>query len=789
MTYIKSTLCLIFIISFSLVTNAQITLKGLVKAADTNEPIPFAIVKNLKTNKLISGNESGIFSIQVESLPVTLQVNSIGFAMTTIEIVKADSLPIILLQPSTLNLNEVNVYASKGGMQASNLQSLKSIESYKLAGTTKDIFRSIQMLPGVSSNNAASASYNVRGGTFDENLMLINGIEVAEPYHIKVFPMASIGIFNIDMVQRIDFSTGGFGAEYGDALSSVLNVDYKKANNDSITGMVNLGMIDLGAITELPLGKKTSLLIGARQSYLDPVIGMMDIDEKISIKYFDVQAKLDHQFSQRHSISLFAIYSQDKDKVGPQTYSGVEDTRWNLNNSATRVPRTWNEYFMLDSKYDDLLMAITTKHSISSRLQFNTELSYYSENEDRPQYNNDSISYTFPVPNLFNRSEFNSTDLRKYRIEVVEAKVGWKILINPSNSIKSGIYLKSSSYQYNRQLSTSWHYVNNTENYPTAVDYLVVPSDPSQNSLERFDANALKYGAYTTYSLQINSKLIFNSGVRLDYFQLNKSTDISPRLSVAYSIDKSLKVNAAWGIYYKSPIMKQMKYSYNSSDNTKSQSATQYLLGLEKKQDGITLKVETYYKKYGNLIPLRRTSNGEIIYNQKENLNEGFARGVDLEFVYSKNTYDFWLNYSIGEAKERAKGTSSYYSRYTDQTHTLSSLLSLKLPRKNEFDIKITYGSGYAYQLRILDSNRKNWILGEKIATAHLPYYLSLDLRYKKDFRLKYGQLQLYVDIMNVLNRKNVLGHQYSFNSMEEPQEEDFKFLGILPTFGIIYNF
>jgi outer membrane receptor for ferrienterochelin and colicin len=789
MKHFKLFLFVIFLYTALTDLHAQIVINGLVRTSDTNEPVPFAIIKVVHLNKLIPGNESGAFKVSVPSLPVKIQVSSIGYSMTTVNIVSTDSQIIVILQPSALNLNEVNVYASKGGIQASNLQSLKNVESYKLAGTTKDIFRSIQMLPGVSSNNAASANYNVRGGTFDENLMLINGIEVAEPYHIKVFPMASIGIFNIDLVQRIDFSAGGFSAEYGDALSSVLNVDYKRANNDSLTGRINLGMIDLGAHAEIPINKKTSLLIGARHSYLDPVIKMMETNEKISIGYYDIQARLDFQPSQRHLISFFGIYSHDKDMVGPQTKTTTENVQWRMSSRYLTVPRSWKNYFLLDSKYEDILLAVTTRHTITNGLQLNTELSYYYENENNPQINSDSLDYLFNIPGLFNKFEYSRDDIRKYKIKIGEGKVNLKILINPSNKLKVGGYIRNSSFDFNRQLSTSWHYYENTTHFPNILDSVVIPSDPGLNTVQLFKTNAVKWGAYATHTIQMNGKLVVDIGIRMDYFQLNKTTDISPRLSALYTLTPELKVNMAWGLFYKSPVMKQIKYSYSTSANTKSQQAIHYLIGLERKYDTKTVKIEAYYKKYNDLIPLRRTANGEIIYDNKENCNEGYAKGIDLEYIVSKKHYDFWLNYSLGEAKERQKGTSDYYSRYTDQTHTLSTFLSLKLSKRRELDIKLTYGSGYAYQLKFLDQLNKRWITGEKITTGHLPYYASLDLRYTKYFRLKYGTLQLFADIMNVLDRKNILGHQYSFDSMGSPWEEDYKFLGILPTIGIMYDF
>ena len=775
----------LFICSYSF---SQINLEGWVKAADTKESVPYAILKNIRSKQVVASNEQGHFKIVVESLPAVLQVSSIGYTTEQIEVTKNDTFLNIILKPSSLSLSEVNVYASRGNMQASSLETLKSTESYNLAGTTKDIFRSIQMLPGVSSNNAMSAQFNVRGGTYDENLMLINGVEVAEPYHIKIFPMASIGIFNIDLVDRIDFSGGGFSAENGNALSSVLNVGYRKANNDSIKGTVSLGLIDLGFVTDIPLGRKMSLLFGARRSYLDPIVKLVAPDDKVSISYYDIQSKFDYEINSRNKVSLLAIYSADKDKVGPQTEINSNQFNEMFGQQPMVVTHKQANQFTLDAAYSDLLLALSGRHVLSGRVILHSEFSFYRENENDPMTNRDSANFYYSVNELFNYTNYYRDDIKSYKMMNYEGKLSGKIMFSQNNNSKIGIYFKRSDLDYTRTLINFWDSRNNTDRYPDTTHIFTKPTDIESNSIQSFKANSYKLGAYLTHIWQVSPKLTLNLGLRSDYFELNKELDISPRANLLYEILPQLKLSAAWGVFYQSPLMKQLKFSVATTDNTKSQKATHYLLGIEKKLNHTTFKIEAYYKQYDNLLPIKRTSQGEIIYEVKENIANGYSTGIDVEYVITKKHIDFWLNYSLATAKERLNGTHHYYSRYTDQRHAISSMVLCKLNHLNEISLKMIYGSGYAYQRMFYDATTREWTSNGEINSAHLPYYLSIDLRYQKEFRMHSRPLRFYIDLMNVLNRKNVIGHRYGINN-NGPYEENSSFLGLLPTFGLIYDF
>lgn len=762
-----------------LYASTQVNIEGYVKTADTKEYVPYATVKNVNSKKYCVCNENGYFKIVIDSFPEILQINFIGYKTEQVVVNKTDTILNIMLKPANLNLGEVNVYANKSNLEASSLETLKSIESYNLAGTSKDVFRSIQMLPGVSSNNALSAQYNVRGGTFEENLMLINGVEVAEPYHIKILPMVSIGIFNMDMVNRIDFSGGGFSAEYGNALSSVLNVSYRKANSDSIKGMVSLGLVDLGFVIEIPATKKLTWLFGARRSYLDPIINMIDPVEAISLRYYDIQSKLDYAFNSRNKISVLAIYSKDKDKVGPLTREVKK---------ITTITDIQKYQYLQDANYSDILLALTSKHVLSGRLIVNSEFSFYQEDEINSISQRDSGNY-IDFEKRFVEWNYYMDDIKDYKLINYEGKISGKIMINGNNNSKIGIYIKGSNIDYIRNLTNVWQSYNNMDRFPDTVDIEKKPTDSEYNSIQLFNAKSYKMGAYLTHAWQISPKLTINLGVRGDYFELNKELNVSPRTSLAYELLPNIKVSAAWGVFYQSPTMKQLKYSYASTENTKSQKATHYMLGIERKSNNITVKIEAYYKEYDSMLPIERTSLGEIIYPVKDNIANGYANGINAELIITKKYFDFWLNYNLGNAKERLNGTTQYYSRFTDQRHSVSSLFLFKMKHRNQFSTKVAYGSGYAYRKLFYDELNNSWTTNGETTSEYLPYYLSIDLRYQKEYRLKHSNnLKFYLDLNNMLNRKNKVGHLYG-TDLDGPFEEYTNYIGILPTLGVILDF
>ena len=192
------------------------TLKGSVKDIETNEPLPFANIIIVETNQGTAANQQGKFAIKLIKGSYTLRCSYVGYKTVTSSFVMSkDTQVTIGMNSIDMLLQNVTVYANRESENDKQAVSALSLQSEKLGEITSlipDVLRSVQMLPGVAVNNEFSAKFNVRGGSPDENLVLINGTQVYEPYHVKEAPNASIGIFNVDMIKKMDLITGGFSA-------------------------------------------------------------------------------------------------------------------------------------------------------------------------------------------------------------------------------------------------------------------------------------------------------------------------------------------------------------------------------------------------------------------------------------------------------------------------------------------------------------------------------------------------------------------------------------------------
>jgi hypothetical protein len=219
----------------------------------------------------------------------------------------------------------------------------------------------------------------VRGGTYDENLVLVNGARVYEPFHVKEEPLASIGVFNIDMVRKIDFVSGGFSAEYGDALGSVLNVDYRSGNKEKISRRASLSLIDLGVLLEGPLTANGSWILGLRKSYLEYVIKLAEANPSINPSFYDLQGQIDYEITPANKLRLDFIHSGDDFIFDPT----IELFQWRdllkINNESIAVIRNRKEHNQVEANYFSNLFALKSTNVLSNKLLNESIVSYYGE--------------------------------------------------------------------------------------------------------------------------------------------------------------------------------------------------------------------------------------------------------------------------------------------------------------------------------------------------------------------------------------------------------------------------
>ena len=797
---------IIFSLIITLILHAEAyNVSGLVKDAATNEPLPFANVIIVGTSQGISTDQQGKFNLKLETGKYILQCSYVGYKTVNsdIEVVKDIHITIEMNSIDML-LQDVTIYANRKGESDQKEISTLSLQSEKLGEITSvipDVLRSVQMLPGVAVNNEFSSKFNVRGGNPDENLVLINGTQVYDPYHVKEAPNASIGIFNVDMIKKMDLITGGFSARYGDRMSSVVNIEYREGNRNNFEGEAGLSLTDLSGLAEGPLGNKGSFILGFRQSYFQYVIKMLSIEESIHPSFYDVQGVLAYNLAAQNKLTFKFIHAGDNFYSDPeQNFHGPNRSSANFQNIDGLLTRNWNDSASTDAKYYSTMLALQSTNIISSNALLKSEISFYDqiENEHAGKINYYRDDFNSGNINSFYQYTKNYLYSTKLNIRTFEINSSYDLQLNPTYWLRTGLSYQKISYDNYYVNSTTVSEWTDRYKYPDTSFYTSSENE-LDNNIDSINTQSYKAAGYVENIFQLGDKLILNLGGRFDYFDLNKDLTWSPRINFSYKILPALTLRGAWGYYYQSPIYQQIAYSAASDTNTQSELAIHYILGLEyniisnvRNQNFLKLKVEAYHKTYDNLISSTISSSGEIYYSKK---NDAIGRtsGADFYLMYSAGWFSGWISYSLLNAEQKILNDSyGYFSRNTDQRNTLAVYADISPGKGWKFSTRIAYGSGFAYtpSIAVYNSSSKiwKWKTGDP-NSAHMPAYKRVDLRFSKNLELFGLSSSVFLDISNVFNYKNIQAYQYSFSSNGKPLIKEVKLWPILPTFGLTVKF
>jgi outer membrane receptor protein involved in Fe transport len=667
-----------------------------------------------------------------------------------------------------------------------------------------DVMRSVQMLPGVSTNNEFSSKFNVRGGNQDENLVVVNGTQVYDPFHVKEMQNASIGIFNADMIKKMDLITGGFTARYGDKMSSVLNIEYREGSPDKFQGMASLSMMDFNALVEGPMGEHGSFILGARKSYFEYVIKLVDAGPYVHPSFYDIQGVLAYAPSPGSKVMLKLIHSGDDFYEDPHRKFDptAQWMGYDIKGALFTNTQQSNDSVDQHAKYYSDLAALQYTNILSSNVVMKSEVSLYDELESENSWHDYVYSYT--GENTKTKYFYDNTRAYQYsnslRIRTLEANTAVDVQILPRYGIKTGASVQRISYSqdlFNRQTIDEF---TNEYNFPdTTLSHRI--ENASDNIHEGINAHSFKWAAYVENVVQLTDRLLVNAGGRVDYFELNKDLSLSPRLNLSYSAGAGVVVRAAWGHYYQSPVYRQIAYPAASDTNTKSQHAVHLVLGInydllldESANQFLRFKAEGFQKRYDNLITASVTSEGVVNYTRKNDA-DGKAYGIDMQVTYSAPRFYGWISYGYLFAKQTSlvNGIETTFPRYTDQRHTLAVTGEIDLGREWSINSRFAYGSGYPFtpQHAIVDPVKRIWVwvTDPTPNSGYLPSYMRVDLKIGKEFSFYGSQTSVFVDVSNLFNTTNIQAYRYRFTSNGQPYREEIKLWPILPTFGLAVRF
>ena len=627
----------------------------------------------------------------------------------------------IQLQSSSTLLDDVIVTDQKS--RKKSFSRIKPKHVSVLPGNSGGIEAILKTLPGVSSANELSSQYSVRGGNFDENLVYVNGIEVYRPFLVRSGQQEGLSFVNTDMVGSIQFSAGGFEAKYGDKMSSVLDITYKRPRETAAS--LQLSMLGgSGHIEGTNKNGRLSYLIGARHKTSKYLFNAMDTKADYTPKFSDLQAFVNYELNTDWQISFLGNISKNEYTMIPEN----RDTDFGTINEALKL-RIYFEGQEVD-KYETYFGALSTTYQPSTELNLQFTTSAFQTFE---QENFDILGeyWLYQLENNLGSDEFGDV--------AFDRGVG-KYINHARNSLNARVLNFSHKGNYNKEaIKVDWGFRMQKEeiedkisewnlidsaffNFPHPVDSIGNPtSNPNQqivmSELLKTQINLSSYrnSGYMQVSKDIGN-LTINAGTRGSYWTYNEELLMSPRASLAYAPiwEKDVVFRAASGIYYQSPFYKELRTPKGTlNSNIKAQKSTHYVLAADylfyKWGRPFKWITEVYYKDLENLIPYK-VDNVRIQYLAND-LSNGYATGIDIkvngEFVPGVES---WASLSVmktaedivGDTKIDANGNTveaGYIPRPTDQRVNFSMFFQDYIPGKPKYKmhLNLIYGTGLPF--------------------------------------------------------------------------------------------
>ncbi len=770
------------------------------------ETLPYASVLLKKSKIGATTNSDGFFTLlHVPTDTDTLLVQYVGYQTMEVPIksLVGQSIVVIELNVSEQILSEVVVTSNQldNQMIVTNEKisqisispaALKSLPSMG----EQDIFRSIQLLPGVSGTNEASSGLFVRGGTPDQNLILLDGFTV---YHVDHF-YGFFSAFNPNAIKDVQLYKGGFEAKYGGRLSSVMELTGKTGNQKRVSGGAGLGAISANAYLEIPFGDKVNLFLAGRRSYTDivqsgvynSIFDLYNNQSNSTVQTSNVPARPNRRNQQQQNTEpSFFFYDLNaklsyrpsaKDIVSLSFYSGKDD----LDNSRVQdntFDTDRGERISINSQINDLLQWGNLGASARWARQWNSRYfstvtaSYSNYFSDRDRLNRTNVTRADSTINRVT-GDVEKNNLLDYTFAFTN-----QYRLNERHTLEFGLQttINDIAYQFTR---------NDTLNL---ID--------EQN-------NGVLVATYLQDTWRATDKLSIIGGIRASYYDVTAESYYEPRLSASYQLTPKIRLKAAWGRYHqfvnrivREDISQGSRDFWLLADNQNSPvSFSRHLIGgVSYETNGWLLDVEVYDKSLDGLVEYSNRQSAQRLADLENTdfffRGTGVARGA--EFLIQKKTgrYKGWLSYTLGEVVHTIPGISDnpYYA--TNDTRHEVKLVNTYQIGKWDFGLTWVYGTGKPYtapygeyDLNTLDGDTFNYIsVGAKNA-FRLPDYHRMDLSINYTMKLGKANGQVGISFFNLYNRENVWYKEFLVEE-QSVIETNVNLIGFTPNLNVSIKF
>lgn len=624
-----------------------------------------------------------------------------------------------------------------------SLRSISSTEIYRSPGANRDISKVLQNLPGVGSSVSFRNDLIVRGGAPNENRFYLDGIEVPNINHFATQGSSGgpVGLLNVNFIREVDFYTGAFPANRGNALSSVMEVKQKNGNSERLSGTLLVGSSDAGITLDGPMGKQSDLIFSLRRSYLQALFKVLALP--FLPTYTDAQFKQSIRFKSGHTLDLLGLGALDDFELNKEVNDGVRDEATLERNDYILgyLPVNTQKNYTLGAVYK-IIAPESFSTFVVSRNALKNQSEKFAGNSEKSE--DRLLDYT-------------STETEnKLRFENTRYIGSWKIMVGAG--LEQALYSTSTFRKINYQQTVL------RENYDSELSLI--------NYALFAQLGKKFYGEKLQVSLGIRS-----DGSDYSATTSNPARQLSPRLSASYALRPDLFLNFSSGLFYQLPAYTVLGYrdSLNILRNKENEvgyiQSGQVNMGLELRPTSSSkITVEGFYKSYSNYPFLLKDSislanlGGDFgVIGNEEAVSTGEGRSYGIEFFaqqkLSSSVYGI-LSYTFFKSEFLDKD-QQYRPSSWDNRHLLNLVFGKRFSKNWEAGLKFRllggapytpYDIGQSSQIVIWDITQRGLPDWKRLNEERLPLSHSLDIRLDKRWYFQKWQLNIYLDIQNLYN-------------------------------------
>lgn len=653
------------------------TIKGYITEQESGEAL---ISSNIFDAISASGtvtNNFGFYSLTLPSGDVDLLFSYIGYANQNRKFLLDRDTTINIELSNSLDLEEIEVVADKVVSKSRETQmstislGAKEIKAIPALLGEVDVLKSLQLLPGVQSGGEGQSGLFVRGGSPDQNLLLLDGVPVYNASHLFGF----FSVFNADAIKDVKLIKGGFPARYGGRLSSVIEVNMKEGNKKEFKGAGSIGLISSKLTLEGPLSDKTSFMLSGRRTYIDLLarpfikksLSQEGIDGVIGYYFYDFNGKINHTFSDKDRLYLSFYSGRDafyydatEDDIDSKETSNT-NLGWGNYTSVLR----WNHLFK-----NNLFANLSLSYS---RYNINTGVSFAEEDK----INNTSNAFSFNYGSGIDDIALNYT---------------FDYLPNPNHYVKYGV--SAIHHRFNPGQFKLFNRDEQTVRLDTTIGQTIVPT--------------MEYAAFIEDEININKKMSLNAGLHFSAFSVQQKNylSIQPRLSSRYMLREDLSLKASFSTmrqYTQLLAFEGLGLPTDlwvpSTERVKPQDAWQITLGAAKDiGNDYELSAETYYKGMSNLIAFKDGAGIFQLDDWQDRVTQGKGRSFGFELFAKKKTGKLtgWVAYTWSKTDRKFDDVNfnTWFPFKYDRRHDLSVVGQYTINKKWDFSASWVYGTG-----------------------------------------------------------------------------------------------